>query len=91
MNISSRTFNGNMAIIQKMSSNLHKIAFLCFIFTGGVATEKLRTIYNSCYSNLETWFCDGKEMNSELEVYELFKQKRVNKRGGGVALFVIKA
>lgn len=80
MNISARTFNGNMAIIQKMSSNLHKNAFLWFIFTGGVATEDVS----------ETWFCDGKEMNTELEVYELFKQNRVNKGGGGVALLVIK-
>lgn len=37
----------------------------------------------------ETWLSDNKDLQDGLEGYEMFWQNRVNKRGGGVALFVM--
>lgn len=36
----------------------------------------------------ETWLDNEKEVDVNLEGYELFTTNRVNKKGGGVALFV---
>uniref|UniRef100_A0A8D0BMQ2 NADH dehydrogenase [ubiquinone] 1 alpha subcomplex subunit 12 n=1 Tax=Salvator merianae TaxID=96440 RepID=A0A8D0BMQ2_SALMN len=38
----------------------------------------------------ETWWDNTHDWNTELEGYNLFKKNRLNKRGGGVALYVRK-
>ena len=37
----------------------------------------------------ETWLSNDKELDDGLEGYEMFWQNRVNRRGGGVAIFVV--
>lgn len=36
----------------------------------------------------ETWLCEDKDLNNTIEDYDLFNQNSINKKGGGVLLYL---
>ncbi len=93
---STRTLVWTVTIILETNLIPESRVFRWSTSTAGLftVTPKQKTTFNSFSKKFnvavsETWLSDDKELQNWLEGYEMFGQNRVDKRDGGVALFVM--